>query len=87
VGFAAEAGSDGLVSRAEAKLRHKNLDIIVANDVSATDAGFDADTNRAMIIHAHGTTQEVPLVEKRELARRVIDAVASQLSESVRRNS
>ncbi|HUQ62592.1 MAG TPA: bifunctional phosphopantothenoylcysteine decarboxylase/phosphopantothenate--cysteine ligase CoaBC [Acidimicrobiales bacterium] len=87
VGFAAEAGSDELASRAEAKLRQKNLDIIVANDVTMAGAGFDTDTNRAMIIRADGTNQEVPLVDKRELARRVIDAVASQLSESVRRKS
>jgi phosphopantothenoylcysteine decarboxylase/phosphopantothenate--cysteine ligase len=82
VGFAAEAGPDNLLARAEAKLREKNLDLIVANDVTSSDAGFDADTNRAMIIHSKDATQEVPLVDKRELARRVLDAVVDQLSGS-----
>ncbi len=80
VGFAAEAGADDLAGRAVVKLRNKNLDLIVANDVSSPDAGFDADNNRAMIISSDGTTDEVPLVDKRELARRVVDAVVSQLS-------
>jgi phosphopantothenoylcysteine decarboxylase/phosphopantothenate--cysteine ligase len=79
VGFAAEFGADDLAARAGAKLAAKNLDLIVANDVSSPDAGFDVDMNRAMIIHADGTTQEVPLVDKRDLARRVIDAVVSHL--------
>ncbi|MCA1693577.1 MAG: bifunctional phosphopantothenoylcysteine decarboxylase/phosphopantothenate--cysteine ligase CoaBC, partial [Actinobacteria bacterium] len=80
VGFAAEVAADSLAARAHDKLRQKNLDVIVANDVSSPDAGFDAETNRAMIVHADGTTDEVPLVEKRELARRVIDAVVTELS-------
>jgi phosphopantothenoylcysteine decarboxylase/phosphopantothenate--cysteine ligase len=87
VGFAAETGADALNERAAAKLRDKHLDLIVANDVSAPDAGFDRDTNRAMIIYADGTSRDVPLVDKRELARLVIDAVVSQLSPPVRRKS
>ena len=80
IGFAAEAGLDNRSRRAAVKLREKHLDLIVANDVSSPDAGFDADTNRGMIIHADGTIEDVGLVDKRELARRVIDAVARQLS-------
>ncbi|MDQ6929023.1 MAG: bifunctional phosphopantothenoylcysteine decarboxylase/phosphopantothenate--cysteine ligase CoaBC, partial [Actinomycetota bacterium] len=81
VGFAAEVDGAAMEARAGAKLRDKNLDLIVANDVSSRDAGFDSDTNRAMIISADGTTEQVLLVDKRELARRVIDVVVNKLSE------
>ena len=71
VGFAAETGDP--VPGAERKLACKKLDMIVANDVSATDSGFDADTNRAILISAEGTRQELPLMAKMELAGRIVD--------------
>jgi len=77
VGFAAETGD--VASRARAKLVGKNLDIVVGNDVSAPDAGFDHDTNRAVIIEADGTTTDVPLVDKRVLASVVLDVVSRHL--------
>ncbi|HEX2024463.1 MAG TPA: bifunctional phosphopantothenoylcysteine decarboxylase/phosphopantothenate--cysteine ligase CoaBC, partial [Acidimicrobiales bacterium] len=80
VGFAAE--TDDLVGRATAKLRAKGLDLIVANDVSAPDAGFDHDTNRAVVIEADGRVTDVPLVDKRALATTVLDVVARHLSDS-----
>ncbi|HEV3401891.1 MAG TPA: bifunctional phosphopantothenoylcysteine decarboxylase/phosphopantothenate--cysteine ligase CoaBC [Acidimicrobiales bacterium] len=79
VGFAAE--TDDLVARATAKLRAKGIDLIVANDVSAPDAGFDHDTNRAVVIEADGRVTDVPLVDKRALATAVLDVVARHLSD------
>ena len=65
VGFAAETGD--LRARAEAKLRAKRLDLIVANDVTAPGAGFGHDTNEATLLDARGSCTEVPLTTKREL--------------------
>ncbi|MEZ5169767.1 MAG: bifunctional phosphopantothenoylcysteine decarboxylase/phosphopantothenate--cysteine ligase CoaBC [Acidimicrobiia bacterium] len=79
VGFAAE--TDDVVAHATAKLRRKNLDLIVANDVSEVDAGFDVDTNRAVILDARGGTEEVPLMAKDELAERILDRVATVLGD------
>ncbi len=79
VGFAAETGD--LRARAEAKLRGKHLDLIVANDVTAPGAGFGHDTNAATLLDARGTWTEVPLTSKRELASVVLDVVAGLLNE------
>ncbi|HEX2274263.1 MAG TPA: bifunctional phosphopantothenoylcysteine decarboxylase/phosphopantothenate--cysteine ligase CoaBC [Acidimicrobiales bacterium] len=79
VGFAAE--TTDLVPRATDKLRAKGLDLIVANDVSTPDAGFDTDTNRAVLIEADGRVTDVPLVDKRALAAAVLDVVARHLSD------
>jgi phosphopantothenoylcysteine decarboxylase/phosphopantothenate--cysteine ligase len=77
VGFAAETGDVG--TRARAKLAAKGVDVVVGNDVSAADAGFDHDTNRAVIVEADGTTTDVPLVDKRVLASVVLDVVSRHL--------
>ena len=77
VGFAAESGN--LVENARAKLEHKKLDFIVANDITATDSGFGADTNRVTIIDREGTIDSLPLLPKREVAERVLDKVAALL--------
>jgi len=80
VGFAAEtSGGAELRARAAEKLAAKNLDLIVANDVSAPDAGFDRDANRAVLLEAAGACQDVPLVPKRVLASLVLDFVARRL--------
>jgi phosphopantothenoylcysteine decarboxylase/phosphopantothenate--cysteine ligase len=73
VGFAAE--TDDLVANAEKKLRSKNLDLIVANDVGAPGVGFEHDTNAVSIISAGGVREDVPLTDKRAIARAVLDAV------------
>ncbi|HEX2193023.1 MAG TPA: bifunctional phosphopantothenoylcysteine decarboxylase/phosphopantothenate--cysteine ligase CoaBC [Acidimicrobiales bacterium] len=80
VGFAAETSD--VVARATAKLTTKGLDVVVANDVSASDAGFEQDDNRAVIIEADGTTTEVPLMDKRTLASLVLDVVVRHLTSS-----
>ena len=76
VGFAAETSEAGLVAAAAEKLRAKHLDLVVANDVSAPGAGFDADTNRVVLVAGDGSEQTVPLSDKRAVARAVLDAVA-----------
>lgn len=72
VGFAAE--TDDLRQNAAAKLQTKGIDLIVANDVSAPDVGFDHETNAVTVLDATGGVLEVPLAEKREVARVVLDA-------------
>jgi phosphopantothenoylcysteine decarboxylase/phosphopantothenate--cysteine ligase len=73
VGFAAE--TDAIVLNAREKLTRKNLDLIIANDITASDSGFAADTNRATMIDRAGTIDELPSMTKAELAARIIDKV------------
>jgi phosphopantothenoylcysteine decarboxylase/phosphopantothenate--cysteine ligase len=75
VGFAAETSD--LVANAMDKLRRKHLDLIVANDVAAPGAGFEHDTNAVVLLGADGLRQDVPLCDKRAVARRVLDAVVA----------
>ena len=72
-GFAAE--SQTLLEYADKKLREKGLDLIVANDISRSDAGFDVETNAATILNRDGSRVELPLQTKRELADRVLDEI------------
>lgn len=76
VGFAAE--SQDLNQNARKKLHAKNLDLIVANDISAADAGFGVDTNRVTLLFRDGKTQPLPLVSKSEVAEEIIRQVISQ---------
>jgi phosphopantothenoylcysteine decarboxylase / phosphopantothenate---cysteine ligase len=71
VGFAAE--TDQLLAHAEKKLGDKNLDMIVANDVSREDAGFAVDTNEVKILFRNGQMESSALMEKREVADLVLD--------------
>jgi phosphopantothenoylcysteine decarboxylase / phosphopantothenate---cysteine ligase len=73
VGFAAE--TEDLEARARTKLESKNLDIIVANDVGRAGAGFDGETNAALLLRGDGGSVDVPVVSKRELAERILDEV------------
>ena len=73
VGFAAE--TDDLVAHAAAKLQRKNLDLIVANDVSAPGVGFQHDTNAVTLLAAGGLVQTIPLADKRTIAAAVLDRV------------
>ena len=72
VGFAAE--TDDLVARATAKREQKHADLIVANDVSRSDAGFDVDTNAVTIVGAGGA-ETLPLQSKSRVAAEVLDRV------------
>ncbi len=71
VGFAME--TDNLIENAMGKLAAKNMDLIVANDLSRPDAGFQADTNLVKIIDAEGSIDELPLLDKTEVADRILD--------------
>jgi phosphopantothenoylcysteine decarboxylase/phosphopantothenate--cysteine ligase len=71
VGFAAE--TDDLAANALDKLRRKNLDFIVANDVSAPGVGFEHDTNAVTIFCADGSQTAVALAEKSAIAGAVLD--------------
>ncbi|MFZ5765065.1 MAG: bifunctional phosphopantothenoylcysteine decarboxylase/phosphopantothenate--cysteine ligase CoaBC [Thermodesulfobacteriota bacterium] len=73
IGFAAE--SDNLLEHGRAKLRAKNLDYIVVNDITAADSGFAVDTNRVTLIDRRGGMREFPLLSKEETARMIWDAV------------
>jgi len=82
VGFAAE--SRDLLSNARRKLEAKQLDLIVANDISAADAGFAVDTNRVTILDAGGGEEVLPLISKSEVAQFVIERVVGLLDPSGR---
>jgi len=74
IGFAAE--TENLVQNARQKLVSKRLHMIVANDVSQSDAGFDADQNRIVIIRSPSEPPiELPLMAKTEAAHKILDAV------------
>jgi len=77
VGFAAE--TEDLVENARKKLQRKNLDLMVANNVSQPGAGFDADTNAVKILDAQGKVEELPVQSKRSVADRVLDRVVELL--------
>jgi phosphopantothenoylcysteine decarboxylase / phosphopantothenate---cysteine ligase len=77
VGFAAETGD--MHARATAKLRAKHLDLMVANDVSAPDVGFDHDTNAVTILDSDGACRDVPLASKLQVAHAILDSVIDRL--------
>jgi phosphopantothenoylcysteine decarboxylase/phosphopantothenate--cysteine ligase len=77
VGFAAETGD--AVAKARAKRARKQIDVIVANDVSVAGAGFDAETNDVTII-GEGHEQHVPLQSKRRVAQVVLEQVEALLA-------
>jgi len=77
VGFAAE--TERVREHAAAKLAAKKVDLIVANDVSAADAGFEVDTNRALVLDAAGGVEELPLMSKEALADRLVERIARAL--------
>jgi phosphopantothenoylcysteine decarboxylase/phosphopantothenate--cysteine ligase len=77
IGFAAE--SQDLLKNAAAKLKSKSLDMIVANDISAADAGFSVDTNRVTLLFADAKEQALPLMSKDEVAETIIAHLAMLL--------
>ncbi len=79
VGFAAE--TERVEEHAAEKMAAKRVDLMVANDVSAPDAGFEVDTNRAILLYSSGSREETPLLDKRELADLILDRVAAVLAD------
>jgi phosphopantothenoylcysteine decarboxylase/phosphopantothenate--cysteine ligase len=73
VGFAAE--SHEVVEAARRKLERKGCDLMVANDISRPDAGFDTDENAVILVSPGGDSEELPLLSKAEVAARILDRV------------
>ncbi|MFM7270680.1 MAG: bifunctional phosphopantothenoylcysteine decarboxylase/phosphopantothenate--cysteine ligase CoaBC [Actinomycetes bacterium] len=85
VGFAAE--TERIAEHAAEKMAAKRVDLLVANDVSAPDAGFEVDTNRAMLFDGSGSVTETPLLSKLSLAEVILDRVAVRLGRDTTRES
>ncbi len=77
VGFAAE--TNDLIENAKEKIKKKNLDFIVANDLTKEGAGFGVDTNIVKIIHKSGETEDYPKMNKMEISNIILDKVKSLL--------
>ena len=76
-GFAAE--SQNLIENASNKLKSKGLDMIAANDISATDAGFSVETNRVTLLFADGRRESLSLMSKMEVAEIMIERIGKLL--------
>jgi phosphopantothenoylcysteine decarboxylase/phosphopantothenate--cysteine ligase len=73
IGFAAE--SQDLIANARKKVEKKNLDLIVANDITEEHSGFGADTNKVVLIGKDGMPESLPVMSKRAVADRILDRV------------
>ncbi len=87
IGFAAE--SEAILSNASDKLRRKNLDVIVANDITVPDIGFGSDDNAVIILTGEGSRENLPRMPKRAIAEHLCDILlerfgALEPSESIR---
>jgi phosphopantothenoylcysteine decarboxylase/phosphopantothenate--cysteine ligase len=76
VGFAAE--TESLEQNARDKLRKKKLDLVVANDVSRKDSGFEVENNQASLYRADGSSRKLPLISKLALADEILDEIRDQ---------
>lgn len=85
VGFAAE--TESLLENARAKLRRKNLDLVVANDVTQEGSGFDVDTNAVTLLDRDGTATPVPVMSKDAVADRIYDWFLQYRNQSQRRGA
>jgi phosphopantothenoylcysteine decarboxylase/phosphopantothenate--cysteine ligase len=79
VGFAAE--SRDLLANARAKLESKQLDLIAANDITAPDAGFEAETNRVILLDASGSQEPLPLMSKQAVGEIILRRAATLLAD------
>jgi phosphopantothenoylcysteine decarboxylase/phosphopantothenate--cysteine ligase len=75
VGFAAE--TENLLANAAEKLKNKNLDMIVANDISRSDVGFGAEDNQVTLVFKDGTSESLPKMGKDEVADVLLDRILS----------
>ena len=82
VGFKAEynISDEELIERSYKRLLEMKMDLIVANDVSKEDRGFDADTNEVFIVDPKGDVLHISLTSKKEIASKLLDKVKSQLN-------
>jgi len=77
IGFAAE--TEDLIANAKKKLKEKNLDFIVVNDVTQPEAGFGSDTNQVKIIYPSGQIKDLPLMTKEGVSQLILDEVVRLL--------
>ena len=77
VGFVAE--TQNLLEKAQSKLTRKRIDLIVANDVTAPNAGFAVETNQVTILRADGSAETLPLLSKAAVAAHIIEEVIEKL--------
>src|SRR4030042_942227 len=82
VGFAAE--TEDLISNARKKLKEKNLDLIVVNDVMKPGAGFASETNQVKFLTSSGEVKDLPLMSKEEVSQFILDEVISLLNRKSR---
>lgn len=80
IGFAAE--TQNLLVYAEEKLRKKNLDLVVVNDVSRKDAGFEVETNAVHIVHRDGRANSYPVMPKEKVAEIILEEAISRVSKA-----
>ena len=85
VGFAAE--TESLLENARSKLHRKNLDLLVANDVTREDSGFDVDTNAVTLLDRDGAATPLPLMSKDALADRLCDWFLRRRDDARRRQA
>jgi phosphopantothenoylcysteine decarboxylase/phosphopantothenate--cysteine ligase len=81
IGFAAE--TENLISNALQKLRSKNLDMVIANNVKEEGSGFGSDTNIVTLIDRSGKAEKLPILPKTEVAHIVIDILSSMIQSDV----
>jgi len=79
IGFAAE--SQDLKENATRKMQEKGMDMIVANDITQPQAGFGVDTNQILLIFADGSTEQLPLMTKNEVAEKIVQHLVTWLAE------
>jgi len=75
VGFAAE--TENIIANAAGKMKNKNLDMIVANDISRSDVGFGTEDNQVTVILKNGTKEPLPKMGKDEVADALLDRIIS----------
>jgi phosphopantothenoylcysteine decarboxylase/phosphopantothenate--cysteine ligase len=79
LGFAAE--TENVVANAQKKLKEKNLDLIVVNDVTKPGAGFGQDTNQVKILFPTGEVKDLPLMSKEEVSQSILDEIVKLLKQ------
>lgn len=78
IGFAAE--TEDILRNAQKKLESKKLDMIVVNDVTAPSAGFNKDTNKVTLLFADGSSEDLPLMKKSEVADKIMQTLLNWLA-------
>ncbi len=78
VGFAAE--SKAILEHAQQKLENKNLDMIVVNDISQKEGGFESDQNQVHLIASNGAIEDIPKMSKSQIAEKLMEKIESKFA-------